>query len=311
MEMLPKFALAILALFFFASARAELSASYPVRPKPTYLKLAYATVSPSEVLDIYMPEGLGPFPVVVYIHGGAFRYGTKEEPAYDDANDVRVLTSRGIALASINYRMSGEARFPAAVVDAKAAIRWLRANAVRLNLNPEAIAVWGKSAGGNIALMVAMARGDSRFIDTRLGNMDISESVSAVVAMYAPTDFTTMDTQVATNSGCGAAPLHGVASSPESLYLGESVQSSPQLARAASPISYVSLATTPTLLQTGTADCTVPQQQSQELYEALLPVLGVKRTRLMIFQGAGHADKVFDRISNIEVVSQFMQENWG
>ena len=114
--------------------------------KRKFLDLPYAKLSNSQKLDIYLPDhGDGPFPVIVSIHGGAFM-GC-------DKGDLQLLPmleglKQGFAVISINYRMSGEAKFPALVQDAKAAIRWIRGNAAKYELNPEKLVAWGGSAGG-------------------------------------------------------------------------------------------------------------------------------------------------------------------
>jgi acetyl esterase/lipase len=267
----------------------------------------YATASPSEQLDLYLPAGKGPFPVVIYIHGGAFRFGDKREHIGGLADDIRRLHAEGIAIASINYRMSGEAPFPAAVADTKAAIRWLRSHAQELGIEPTEIGLWGKSAGANLALMAGLTGGDSTLYDAKLGMTDVSDHVQAVVSMYAPTDFLTMDRQLLASPCSKSAAGHDKADSPESVYIGAPIQQSQELARHASPISQVSAAAPPTLLQAGTADCVVPGAQSQELFDALLPLVGAERVKLMMLPGATHADSMFDAAANLDVVAQFLR----
>ena len=124
--------------------------------KRKFLDIPYASLSPAQKLDIYLPdEGEGPFPVIVWIHGGAFMGCDKA--------DLQVLPAieglkRGYAVVSINYRLSGEARFPAPVYDAKAAVRWIRANAQRYHFDPGRIAAWGSSAGAYLAIDVGNLR---------------------------------------------------------------------------------------------------------------------------------------------------------
>lgn len=277
-------------------------------PRPTIADMAYADRSPSQKLDLFMPPGAGPFPVVVYIHGGAFKFGDKREPFPGFRADIDRLKGMGIALASINYRMSGEARFPAAVADSKAAVRYLRANAARLNLNPDAIGVWGKSAGANLALQVGLTAGNPSLYDAGLGLTDVSDQVQAVISMFGPTDFLKMDQQLLA-AGCGKGDItHDRDDSPESLYIGAPIQKSADLARAASPISHVSAAAPPILLQAGTADCTVPGEQSRELHDALLPLVGADRVRLDMLQGAGHGDSKFDSPGNLDIVADFLRK---
>ncbi len=126
--------------------------------KRKFLNLAYASISAAQQLDVYLPnEGEGPFPVIIAIHGGAFMGCDKA--------DLQVLPmleglKRGYAVVSINYRMSGEAKFPALVQDAKAAIRWVRANAAQYKFDPNRIAAWGGSAGGYLSNMLGNFRRD-------------------------------------------------------------------------------------------------------------------------------------------------------
>ena len=130
-----------------------------VGPAPTWSNVLYAETSPSQVLDLWIPEtGEAPYPLVVFVHGGAFMMGDK---SMDIAHIADVLDA-GYAAAGVNYRLSGEALFPAAVQDVKAAVRFLRANADEYGLDPESFAAWGASAGGNL---VSIDRDDGRPAD--------------------------------------------------------------------------------------------------------------------------------------------------
>ena len=153
---------------------------------PTVANLAYANASATEVLDLYLPAGAGPFPVVVNIHAGGFALGDK---GMVPGSTAKALVAAGYAVASLNYRLSGEAVFPAAVLDAKAAVRFLRANAAKYNLNPDKIAAFGQSAGGNLAAMLGTTGGVAEFDDASLGNPGVSSNVQAVIDWFGPTDF--------------------------------------------------------------------------------------------------------------------------
>lgn len=284
--------------------------AYPGDLRPTHADVAYASTSPAQVLDLFLPESPGPYPLVVNIHGGAFMMGSKEML---DAPIARALLKSGIAVASVNYRLSGEARFPAAVQDVKAAVRFLRGNAARYALDPARVLAFGQSAGGNLASMLGTTGDTREFDDPALGHADQSSSVVAVVDWFGPTDFVHLDVHAA-EQGCPEADQrHGEADSPESRYLGAAVATVPELAARASPITHISARTPRFLLQKGSDDCTVPVAQSQEFYDALhaagIPV------DLDILQGAGHGDTndrtVFLASGNVARVVAFMRGSLG
>jgi acetyl esterase/lipase len=259
-------------------------AGYPEDLKPTHANIAYATVSPSQVLDVFLPEGEGPFPLLLNIHGGAFRMGSKEML---DAPVARKFLAAGIAVASVNYRLSGEAIFPAAVKDVKAAVRFLRANGAKYQLDGRIIA-FGQSAGGNLASLLGTSGGEAAFEDAALGNAGTSSSVQGVIDWFGPTDFSQMDAQAKAQGCPDRAQSHGAEDSPESQYLGAAIAGVPELVRKANPITYISKEDPPFLLQKGSDDCLVPFAQSELLAEAL------KTAGLMVtfdkIEGAGHGD---------------------
>ena len=287
-----------------ASASAAASAALPSGGRPgspggvaagpaaTYSNVAYASTSSSQVLDIWMPDGTtGPVPLVIFVHGGAFKGGDKSM----EGGNVASVLAAGYAAASLNYRLSGEALFPAAVQDVKAAVRFLRANAAQYGLDPDRFAAWGESAGGNLVAMIGTT-GDQATVldDPALGNADVSSAVQAVVDLYGPTDFLQMDAQFAAAppAACnGQVQAHDPADSPESVYLGAAIQTVPDQAAAANPITYVTTAKSlPVfLIAHGDSDCLVPNQQSQILHEAL-QAAGATSTFNLV-QGAGHGDQ--------------------
>ncbi len=258
---------------------------YPDGFKPTHADVAYAEISPAQKLDVFVPEGAGPFPLVINIHGGAFRFGGKEML---DVPIAKALLKEGIAVATINYRLSGEAKFPAAVLDAKAAVRFLRANAGKFRLDGGKFIAFGQSAGGNLASILGTSAGVAEFDDAALGHADASSKVQGVIDWFGPTDFSKMDSQ-AEEQGCPeSARQHGKADSPEALYLGGLPKDVPALVAKSNPITYITPDDPPFLLQKGEKDCVVPVGQSRILFEAL-KAAGVK-AELDILQEAGHGD---------------------
>jgi acetyl esterase/lipase len=270
-----------------------------------FLDIRYAYLSPAEMLDIYLPEvGEGPFPVILYIHGGAFMGCDKA--------DLQVLPmlqglKRAYAVVAINYRMSGEAKFPALVMDAKAAVRWVRANARRYQLDPDRIAAWGGSAGGYLVSMLGVSAGIQELEDLRMGNPDQPCNVQAVVVWYGPTNFLKMDDQLA---AIGLAPPEGMrhneANSPESLILGRKITSIPIRVRAANPETYIREYLPPFFIQHGTRDPVVPVQQSIDFAGKLAQTIGKAKVWLELLEGAGHADPRFETPENVKKVLDFL-----
>ena len=231
---------------------------YPTGLTPTHKALKYASTSSARILDLFVPTGAGPFAVVVNIRGGGFALGSKEML---DGAVAQALLKAGIAIASINYRLSGEALFPAAV-------RLLRANAAKYKLNGKVVA-FGQSAGGNIASMLGTSGGVKEFDAAKLGNIGSSSRVVGVVNWFGPNDFLAMDAQ-AKAQGCATSDhTHNAATLFESKYLGAAIQTVPALAKKANPITYIDKSDAPTLMQKGDQDCAMPIQQSVQLVDAL------------------------------------------
>jgi acetyl esterase/lipase len=258
--------------------------------------LAYAAVSPAQRLDLYRPQADGQpsapqpasrplLPLVMVIHGGGFEAGDKREPR----PIIDALAAAGYAVASLNYRLSGEATYPAAVQDVKAAARWLRANAAGHGLDPARFGVIGESAGGYLAAMLGATGGSSLPGDVALGNPGTSDAVQAVVDLYGPVNFATMDGQLRATPGCAAAATHDAADSPESRFLGRQITQAPDLVREASPISYLGggRPRPPFMIEHGAADCIVPSGQSEEL-AAAISAAGGPPAALTVVPGAGH-----------------------
>ena len=266
--------------------------------------LSYASLSPAQKLDIYWPdEGNGPFPVIVSIHGGAFMGGDKR-----DGQVLPMLEGlkRGYAVVSINYRMSGEAKFPALIQDVKAAIRWMRANAIRFEFDPQKIATWGGSAGGYLSLMAGVSAGIPELEDPSLGNPDQSNHVQAVIAWFPPTDFLKMDEQLAESgffqsSGSG----HSDKNSPESLLLGTKITEVPDLVRIANPETYIRPGLPPFFIQHGMHDDIVPYQQSLNFATKLAAIAPQTVTHELI-PNARHADPAFETPQNVQKVLDFL-----
>ena len=181
---------------------------------------------PRQTLDLYLPRDARGAPLIVMIHGGAFLFGDK------GGEDVGKFLRAGYAVASLNYRLSQHALFPAQVEDCKAAVRWLRAHAADFGYDPDRFGAYGKSAGGYLAAMLGTT-GETTTFDVG-ENLSFSSRVQAVVDYFGPTDFLQMDAH-----RVPGGDLHDGADSPESRLIGGPIQENPAQVQRANPITYV------------------------------------------------------------------------
>jgi acetyl esterase/lipase len=269
------------------------------------LDVPYASISNAQQLDIYLPdEGDGPFPVILHIHGGGF--------AIMDKRDMPVTAylhglEWGYAVVSVNYRLSGEAVFPAGLQDLKASVRWLRANQARYHLDGSRFAACGGSAGGNYAAMLCLTSNVPELEDLSLGNPESPCDVQAAVDMFGPTDFLKMDEQLA-ESGLGPGD-HSKADSPESRYMGEKITDIPDKVKLANPMTYIHKDMPPILIQHGRMDHLVPVQQSIIFVEKLKRHVPTDRFEFDILEKADHGDPLFETEENMNRVFSFLDKH--
>ncbi|HEY3055626.1 MAG TPA: alpha/beta hydrolase [Thermoanaerobaculia bacterium] len=261
-------------------------------------ELEYAnTGGKSMLLDLRIPDGRGPFPVIVYLHSGAWVSGDRTGgPA------VRQVT-RGYAVASIDYPLAPQFVWPAQIEACKAAVRWVRANAARFNLDPDRIGVWGTSSGGHLGAVLGTSAGETSLEGMALGNPQFSSRVKAVVDFYGPTDLLKLDDQK-----LPCIPLDGNASyMPPSLLMGCPIQQCRAKTETANPITYVTRDDPPFLIMHGMLDCLVPFQQSVMLHMAL-EAKGVDSTLILIPNG-DHGGRVFDEQKYQQMVSDWLDKH--
>ncbi len=251
-----------------------------------WLDLAYADKSEKEKLDIYLPaEGSGPFPVLVYIHGGG--WGVSDKRSQEIEPVLKNGIKHGYAVVSVNYRFSKEALFPAQILDVKAAIRWLRANGAKYQLATQKIGVWGSSSGGHLAAMMGTSNGVSQFDDASLGNANQSSRVQAALNVSGPINFLTMDDELIA-AGFSNFAAHNDAAGPESKVVGGAVQTVPEKAKAANPETYISKESAPQLIEYGLVDNSVSYMQATSLAEKLLAAIGRDNVGIVLFPEGGH-----------------------
>ncbi len=227
-------------------------------------------------LDLYCPEKVsGPLPVIVWIHSGGWSKGRKERcPAV-------ALVQEGYAVASIDYRLTSTAPFPAQIEDCKAAVRWLRANASTYHLDPDHVGAWGHSAGGHLAALLGTS-GGVRELDGTGDNMSYSSRVQAVCDVAGPSDLVRLYQEASQSRG----DKSGKVMSDIAALVGSSAEQNVTTSTAASPIHYVSKDDPPFLIIHGENDATIPVTQA-ESFAAALKAAGVETT-LEIANGRGH-----------------------
>lgn len=248
----------------------------------TYPALEFANIDGQSLkLDLYIPNSKAPYPLIVSVHGGGWTTGSR--------NDTTALlqVSRGYAVATIDYRLAPGSRYPAQIQDCKAAVRWLRANAARFNLDANAFGVMGYSAGGHLGALLGTSGEVAELEGIELGNGSFSSRVRAVVDYFGPTDLLKIASQA---PACEPGDPNDPNGAP-SVLIGCPIQSCPEATEKANPIRYVTRDDAAFLILHGTGDCLVPWQQSQILYDALRSK-GVE-ARLILVPLAGHADRVF------------------
>lgn len=268
-------------------------------PVKSYQDLTYATIDGVELqLDISLPEGIDNPPLVVYIHGGGWRSGSRKKPIWFR----EPLIEAGYAVASIDYRLSMQATFPAQIHDCKGAIRWLRANAKQYGYDTSKIAVVGTSAGGHLALLMGTTCGDKQLEGTVGGNLDQSSNVSAEVDFYGPSDFLlrSKDQPEQTDREDGKVYM----------LLGGAVKKNVELAKLASPAWQVTSDDPPILAFQGTNDPKVLPNQCTRLEEACKKT-GVP-IEVVIVEGGGHGDgktKKFSTPQNMKRILDFLEKH--
>lgn len=259
----------------------------------TQTDIEYAKVGGLSLkLDLHRPPGENP-PLIVYVHGGGWRAGSKKDTPIVDLYD------KGYAIASVDYRLSTQAQFPAQVHDIKAAIRFLRAKAGEFHVNAAKIGILGSSAGGHLAALVGVTNGSKELEGSVGEHLDQSSDVQVIVSYFGASNLETILSQSTPKGLEFRIPAL-------KLLLGDTPDKKPELARLASPVAHLDKKDPPLLLIHGDADPQMPPQQSQELakdYEALgLPVT------LIILPGSLHGGSEFYNEERTVIVAKFLDK---
>ncbi len=267
--------------------------SAPLRAEKIIRDLTFATVDKTELkLDLYLPEQGQPAGLIVWVHGGAWRGGSRADV------DLKGLVARGWALASVDYRLSTVARFPAQIHDIKAALRYLRAHAADYGYPSSRFVIAGSSAGGHLAALVGVSNGVAELEGKIGGFTGESSHVQAIVDLYGASNLTTILSQSTSHGLSVRVPAL-------ELLLGGQPEALPELARLASPVTHVDPSDPPLLLLHGDRDNQMPINQSHELqgaYERLrLPVV------FKVVHGSGHGGPAFRDETSLALIDQFLR----
>ncbi len=290
---------------------ASLAFAEPPRPAPKPVQvpagvrlerdLAYVPDGDeAQKLDLYLPEVAPekPLPLIVHIHGGGWQAGSKFPCP------VAGMVLKGYAVASVEYRFSQKAKFPAQIQDCQAAIRWLRAKAASYSINPEKVGVIGGSAGGHLSALVATAGGTSAFPPIG-GNEDQSDRVQAVCDIYGPADFTKVVQQAAEDRNVRNIFQFNLQKDPYSSLIGVPLETT-EKSRAVSPVTYISEDDPPVLILHGTHDALVPYAQSVQ-FAGALKAKGVP-VWLQTLPGGGHGGPGFGKPAVHQLTQSFFDK---
>lgn len=255
-------------------------------------------------LNLVLPnEGDGPFPLVVFIHGGGWLMGDKN---HVQTQSVYRLLYAGYAVCCINYRLSDEAKWPLPLHDCKAAIRFLRANAQRFHLDTERIGVVGNSAGGHLAALMGTTNGQPEYEDLTMGCPEYSSDVQAVFVWFGIYDFPNWEADCKKAYPDRPFPQEV---SAEAYFFGHPLKDSPQRLVQASPICHLSEKTVPFYVQHGTGDHAVPYFQCERFYQRYVQLLGKDNISLKLFEGAEHSDPVYKTDENVFEFVRFFDKH--
>jgi acetyl esterase/lipase len=276
----------VIALAPIASAQIE----------PQYRDVVYGMVDGMDLgLDVYMPANVDSPPLIVFVHGGAWRAGTKDRaPA--------VFVENGYALASLDFRQSGDANFPAMIHDIKGAVRYLRAHAEDYGYDPDRMAITGESSGGHLAALVGVTNGVAELEGNVGGHTQISSDIQAIMSYFGASDLTTiLDQSTPFGLGLREPALEAL--------LGKVPADDPETARLASPVFHVDANDPPLLLFHGDRDPQMPINQAHEL-EGAYEALGMDVT-FDVVHGSAHGGPGFYDELHLPTALEFLGRTLG
>ncbi len=261
----------------------------PTQFKKSFTELRYADDSPAQVLDVFLPEAEGCWPVVVFVHGGGWYFGGRREECIAP---IFKIVSQGYAVATVDYRLVPDVFFPYQLYDVKAAVRYLRAHREELQIDTDRLVIWGNSAGAHLAALAAARGNFPELEDLSMGNAEYSSQVDGFLGWYGIYDIETEHRQLLDQ-------YPDMDPNGEDACLTMLGKDSAQKRKAASAVQYVTDQFPPTLLQQGQSDRLVSWHQAEEFGDRIRSRCGEDRVKVEYFPTAGHGDPQFKTDENI------------
>lgn len=268
----------------------------PSKLKRKFLDIQYGTL-PEQILDIYLPdEGEGPFPLIIYVHGGGWSMGNRREGALDC---IIGALNCGYAILTLDYRLVPKVVFPEFLYDVKTAVRWARAHAAQYGFDPARFGMVGDSAGGHLSLMVGFTANHPEYEGEQYGWAGYSSEVQAIIDMYGPAVLDGDANAWLAENGLPPRP----ATSSDAM--SRTFTADKNMLRLISPISYVHRNIPPTMIQQGGSDPVVPKQHSILTAKRIEEVCGKARVDLRIYPERTHSDHAFMTEENCKEAVEF------
>jgi len=267
--------------------------------------ISYASNHEDQVCDIFLPERTTLTPVIVLVHGGGFKFGDQGMTVIQPV--IERAVKEGYAVVSVDYRKSGDATYPAALADVKAAVRYVRANAEKFDLDTDKIVIWGESAGAYLSAMTALTPEVAALNGDVTDNSEQSSEVAALVDFYGPIEFYTMQAE---SDALGLGKEFNGESSFESAFLGQALDKDKDKTYETYWETYKDKLPKKFELsawvQVGDSDARVPYTQSENFAKRLADVIGEGNVKFGIIEGADHEDDLFYTDENLSNVFEYL-----
>jgi len=289
----------------FAACGSSEPVTFDKKNPASMQNISYASNHDAQVCDIFLPERTTLTPVIVLVHGGGFKFGDQGMTVIQPV--IERAVAEGYAVVSVDYRKSGDAVFPAALADVKAAVRYVRANAEKFDFDTDKIVIWGESAGAYLSAMTALTPEVEALNGDVTENADQSSEVAALVDFYGPIEFYTLQDE---SDALELGKEYNAESSFESAFLGQALDKDKEKTyetywetyKEELPSKYELSA----WVQVGDSDARVPYTQSENFAERLAGVIGEDNVEFGIIEGADHEDDLFYTEENLGKVFEYL-----